>query len=241
MTTIFTFQQFGQLLFLCIHTAGFCKEKNNTSTRKHKEMSESTKSGYEDGRAALCACPALNKTDPGDDAAFSIVSFWQCCEIYSSTCNKTVNHKEMEQLRNNLPLLSEFRCCCCYVQLQFYLHQRRSVEMVLFFLNPESVQSCCGIWYFLLTRSWSRLVRCYVLFLRLRVYYCFRIFYSPLSCCGASDSWLWIDLSLDVGPAKETRGHGVPWQLCCFQTVAKMQTHLHISSVCSALVSSHCF
>lgn len=43
MTAIFTFQQFGQLLFSCIHTAGFCKEKNNTRTWKHKEMSESTK------------------------------------------------------------------------------------------------------------------------------------------------------------------------------------------------------
>lgn len=143
----------------------------------------------------------------------------------------------MEQLRHNLPLLSEFRCCCCcHVQPQFYLHQRRSVEMLLTFLNPESVQSCCGMWYFLLTRSLRRLVRCYVLFLRLRVYYSFRIFHSQLSCCGDSDSWLWINLSVDVGPAKEIRGHGVPWQLCCFQTVVKMQ--IFTSVTCAALWSA---
>lgn len=87
--------------------------------------------------------------------------------------------------------------------------------------NQCRVVVACGIFFW--TRSLSRLVRCYVLFLRLNVYYIFRIVHSQLSCCGDSDSWLWIDLSLDVGPAKGTLGHGVPWQLCCFPTLERKQ------------------
>lgn len=55
---------------------------------------------------------------------------------------------------------------------------------ILFWIQNQC--SVGGVWYFLLTRSLSRLVRSYVLFFMLHVCCIFRIFHSQLSCCDDS-------------------------------------------------------
>lgn len=75
-------------LFSCFHTAGFCREKNNTNTWKWREMSESTKAERWRWQSCSLRTPRAKKstTDPGDDQAFSHLvlnpkSVQGCCGV----------------------------------------------------------------------------------------------------------------------------------------------------------------
>lgn len=70
MATIFTFQPSGHFSSAA-STPQDSAEKRTPPTRGSVEKGASAqKWNYEDGRAALCARPAPNKTGPGDDEAF---------------------------------------------------------------------------------------------------------------------------------------------------------------------------